>query len=295
MAEPIVRAVDVTKVYDTGKVKVEALRGVDLSIERGEMVAIVGPSGCGKTTLLNVLSSLDDLTSGEAFIEGEPIQTMSDRKRTRYRAERMGFVFQFFNLLPVLSAAENVELPLLVAGVKPHEARTRAREALALVGLAGEEDKRPAEVSGGQQQRVSIARALVNRPAIVWGDEPTGSLDSENSASIMELLRELNGEHDQTFVLVTHDPTVAAATDRIIRMRDGRIEDDGRGNGAGAEAATTGRPAAGTVATAITVDAAPRGAAVDAGSADRASAAAADGRSGGDESGGAPATPTPSE
>jgi putative ABC transport system ATP-binding protein len=241
MAEPIVRAVDVVKVYDTGKVQVRALRGVSLSIDPGEMVAIVGPSGCGKTTLLNVLSGLDDLTSGDAFIDGEPLKGMSDRRRTRYRAERMGFVFQFFNLLPVLSAAENVELPLLVAGVKPHEARQRAREALAMVGLAGEDDKRPSEVSGGQQQRVSIARALVNQPAIVWGDEPTGSLDSENSAAIMGLLRDLNREHGQTFVLVTHDPTVAQATDRIIRMRDGHIEDDGLGNGLAYAGAATGR------------------------------------------------------
>ena len=236
MGASIVRAVGVTKVYDTGKVQVRALRGVDLAIDRGEMVAIVGPSGCGKTTLLNVLSGLDDLTAGEAFIEGEPLQGMSDRRRTRYRAERMGFVFQFFNLLPVLSAAENVELPLLVAGVKPRDARARAREALAMVGLAGEEDKRPAEVSGGQQQRVSIARALVNQPAIVWGDEPTGSLDSENAAAIMELLRSLNREHAQTFVLVTHDPNVAAATDRIIRMRDGRIEADSRADSGSVDA-----------------------------------------------------------
>jgi putative ABC transport system ATP-binding protein len=229
MADPIVKAEGVHKVYDTGKIKVDALRGVDLTIERGEMVAIVGPSGCGKTTLLNVLSGLDDLTSGRAYIEGEPLQEMSDRKRTRYRAERMGFVFQFFNLLPVLSAAENVELPLLVSGSKPREARDRAHEVLRLVGLAGEEDKRPAEMSGGQQQRVSIARALVNRPAIVWGDEPTGSLDSENAGEIMALLRRLNREHNQTFVLVTHDASVAAATDRIVKMRDGLIEDDGRG------------------------------------------------------------------
>jgi putative ABC transport system ATP-binding protein len=247
MGASIVRAVGVTKVYDTGKVQVRALRGVDLAIDRGEMVAIVGPSGCGKTTLLNVLSGLDDLTAGAAFIEGEPLQGMSDRRRTRYRAERMGFVFQFFNLLPVLSAAENVELPLLVAGVKPHDARARAREALAMVGLAGEEDKRPAEVSGGQQQRVSIARALVNQPAIVWGDEPTGSLDSENAAAIMELLRSLNREHAQTFVLVTHDPNVAAATDRIIRMRDGRIEADSRADG-GSAAADFGEARAGAAA-----------------------------------------------
>jgi putative ABC transport system ATP-binding protein len=222
----------------------QALHEVSLTIAPNRITAFIGPSGCGKTTLLNVLSGLDDLTAGEAFIEEEPLQEMSDRRRTRYRAERMGFVFQFFNLLPVLSAAENVELPLLVAGVKPREARARALQALALVGLAGEEDKRPAEVSGGQQQRVSIARALVNQPAIVWGDEPTGSLDSENSAAVMELLRSLNREHGQTFVLVTHDPNVAAATDRIIRMRDGRIESDSGGDVRPA-AATSGEGRAG--------------------------------------------------
>lgn len=228
MPEPIVRAVNVHKVYNTGKIQVHALRGIDLTIEEGEMVAVVGPSGCGKTTLLNTLSGLDDFSPGEAFIAGEPIRNMSDRKRTRYRAERMGFVFQFFNLLPVLSAVENVELPLLVAGVKPKEARPRAAESLGLVGLSAELDKRPGEMSGGQQQRVSVARSLVNTPAIVWADEPTGSLDSENSEDIMQLLRSLNEEHGQTFVLVTHDLSVAGMTDRIIKMRDGLIEDDGR-------------------------------------------------------------------
>jgi putative ABC transport system ATP-binding protein len=225
-AEPIIEAVGVYKTYMTGRLEVPALRGVDLSIERGEMVAIMGPSGCGKTTLLNTLSGLDDLTAGEVRIEGRALHSMSDRQRTRYRAQRMGFVFQLFNLLPVLSASENVELPLLVAGVKTSEARRAAAHALELVGLAGEEGKRPQEMSGGQQQRVSIARALVNDPAIVWADEPTGSLDSETSADIMDLLTRLNREKDQTFVLVTHDPAVAATSDRIIRLRSGLIEGD---------------------------------------------------------------------
>src|SRR5680860_603085 len=178
--------------------------------------------------LLNRLSGDEGFSARDIIQAGEPIQKMSDRKRTRYRAERMGFVFQFFNLLPVLSAVENVELPLLVAGTKPKEARIRATDALGMVGLSTELDKRPGEMSGGQQQRASVARSLVNTPAIVWGDEPTGSLDSENSQDIMELLRSLNQEHGQTFILVTHDLSVAAMTDRIIKMRDGLIESDGR-------------------------------------------------------------------
>ncbi len=223
---PIITASDVAKTYDTGKVKVNALNGLDLIIRQGEMVAIMGPSGCGKTTLLNVLSGLDDLSAGEVVIAGSPLHAMKDRQRTRFRAEKMGFVFQAFNLMPVLSAAENVELPLLVAGVKPGNARKRAVEALDLVGLADQADKRPAEMSGGQQQRTTIARALVNRPAIVWADEPTGNLDSENSTAIMDLLVRLNQENSQTFVIVTHDPSVALKAHRIVRMRDGRIESD---------------------------------------------------------------------
>jgi len=222
----IIQAKEVRKTYDTGKVKVDALRGIDLSILRGEMVAVMGPSGCGKTTLLNVLSGLDDLTRGQVVIDDAPIHTMSDRKRTRYRAEKMGFIFQSFNLLPVLSAVENVELPLLMAGVKPGNARRRAQEALALVGLTGEARKLPAEMSGGQQQRVTVARALANEPAIVWADEPTGALDSETSGEVMNLLCQLNKEKSQTFVLVTHDIAVGRRADRILRMADGEIVEE---------------------------------------------------------------------
>jgi putative ABC transport system ATP-binding protein len=225
---PIIQATDIHKIYNSSVVKVHALKGVCLSIQRGEMVAVMGPSGCGKTTLLNTLSGLDDLTEGQVVVEGVPIHEMSDKKRTRYRAVKMGFVFQFFNLLPVLSAVENVELPLLVAEVKPGEARRRAKESLDRVGLADQAHKRPAAMSGGQQQRVTIARALVNEPAIVWADEPTGNLDSETARDVMDLLCRLNVDNEQTFVLVTHDPAVASRADRIVRMRDGRIESDQR-------------------------------------------------------------------
>ncbi|UCE98357.1 MAG: ABC transporter ATP-binding protein [Dehalococcoidia bacterium] len=222
----IIQATGVHKMYDTGKVTVNALRGVDMSVIRGEMVAIMGPSGCGKTTLLNVLSGLDDITGGKVVIDGAHIHNMTDKQRTRYRAEKMGFVFQSYNLLPVLSAVENVELPLLMVGVNPGNARRRALEALALVSLADEAPKRPAEMSGGQQQRVTIARALANEPAIVWADEPTGNLDSENATEIVELLCKLNKEKSQTFVIVTHDLAVGRKTDRILRMADGQIVEE---------------------------------------------------------------------
>ena len=222
----IIEATDIHKTYDTGKVKVVALRGVELSIRRGEMVAVMGPSGCGKTTLLNILSGIDDITEGQVVIDGTSIHVMPDKQCTRYRAEKMGFVFQSFNLLPVLSAVENVELPLLVGGVNPKKARQQAMEALALVGLAGEEQKRPLEMSGGQQQRVTIARALVNEPAIVWADEPTGNLDGETSAEIVELLCRMNKEKSQTFVIVTHDLAVGRRTNRILRMADGEIVEE---------------------------------------------------------------------
>jgi len=225
-AELMIEATGVQKVYAAGGLRVRALRGVDLGVRRGEMVAIMGPSGCGKTTLLNVLSGLDDLSDGEVYVDGESIKAMSDRRRTRFRAEKMGFIFQSYNLIPVLSAIENIELPLLVAGKKPKKAREWARDAIEMVGLADQARKRPAEMSGGQQQRITVARSLVNNPAIVWADEPTGALDSETSKGIMDLLVRMNEAQKQTFVLVTHDAAVAARAHRTIRMRDGRIASD---------------------------------------------------------------------
>jgi putative ABC transport system ATP-binding protein len=187
------------------------------------MVAIMGPSGCGKTTLLNCMSGLDTVDRGVILINGEDINKMSDDKRTEFRAKQMGFVFQFYNLLPVLSAVENVELPLLVSGTKASEARKRAMETLDLVHLADWGKHKPAQLSGGQRQRVTIARALVNRPAIVWGDEPTGDLDTQNASEIMGLITDLNRQHQQTFVIVTHAPEVAALCHRIVHMKDGQI------------------------------------------------------------------------
>jgi putative ABC transport system ATP-binding protein len=222
----IVQASGVHKIYHTGQVSVPALRGVDLSVWRGEMVAIMGPSGSGKTTLLNCLSGLDTADEGKITIEGVSLPGMTDRERTAYRARRMGFVFQFYNLLPVLSAVENVELPLLVSGVRLGEARKRALESLAQVGLAQRANHRPAELSGGERQRTTIARALVNRPALVWADEPTGDLDSETADEIMDVLVDLNREQQLTFILVTHDRRVGARCGRIVRMRDGLIEDE---------------------------------------------------------------------
>jgi putative ABC transport system ATP-binding protein len=221
-----VEAVDVVKTYQTDNVEVQALRGVSLAVPRGDMVAIMGPSGCGKTTLLNCLSGLDDVTSGLVRVGGVDIAGLSDNEKSDYRARAMGFVFQFYNLLPVLSAVENVEMPLLVSGTPAKEARDRAMAALDLVHLTDWASHRPAALSGGQRQRVTIARALVNDPAIVWADEPTGDLDSKNADEIMELVVSLNERNAQTFVIVTHDHHIAQSTNRIINMIDGRIVEE---------------------------------------------------------------------
>ena len=225
---PIVEAIGVEKTYGSGTVEVRALNGVDLTLERGEMAAIMGPSGCGKTTLLNCLSGLDSIDGGDVRIEGVSLRDLSDRERTDYRARRMGFVFQFYNLMPVLTAVENVELPLLIAHVAQSEARKRALEALDLVGLAGRADHLPDALSGGERQRATIARALANDPAIVWADEPTGDLDSENAQEIVDLMRRLNVERGLTFLIVTHDIAVGRRTDRIVRMLDGQIVEEQR-------------------------------------------------------------------
>ena len=227
MPEPIITATGIHKIYDTGTVKVNALRGVNLTVERGEMVAIMGPSGCGKTTMLNCLSGLDEIESGQVVIDGVVLHDLPDDNRSDYRARNMGFVFQLYNLLPVLSAVENVELPLLVSGVRPAEARTRSMDLLELVGLSDRAQHLPGELSGGQRQRVTIARALVNNPSIVWADEPTGDLDSETASDIMDLMCKLNVENGQSFVLVTHSDDVGKRAHRIVRMRDGAIVDDG--------------------------------------------------------------------
>lgn len=221
--DEIIRAQSVVKTYDTGGTKLDALKAIDLTVRRGEMVAIMGPSGCGKTTMLNCLSGLDSVNDGQIWLEGQDLATMGDRARTNYRARRMGFIFQVYNLLPVLSAVENVELPLLVSGTRPGDARKRAMAALETVGLAEWARHKPAELSGGQRQRVTIARSLVNNPAIVWADEPTGALDSKSATEIMALLRTLNREKGLTLVIVTHDPGVGKLSHRIVRMQDGSI------------------------------------------------------------------------
>ena len=223
MRDVVIEARGVVKTYDTGDVQVHALRGVNLQIRRGEMVAIMGPSGCGKTTLLNSLSGLDDFEAGVVLINGTDLSTMPDDRKTEFRARDMGFIFQTYNLLPVLNSAENVELPLIVSGTKPKVAREKALESLDRVGLRDKAKNRPNQLSGGQRQRVTVARALVNRPAIIWADEPTGALDSQTATEIMDLIVDLNSNDGQTCVIVTHDPKVAARCHRTIQMGDGQI------------------------------------------------------------------------
>jgi putative ABC transport system ATP-binding protein len=228
-SEPIIHAHEVVKTYRSRDVVVKALNKVSFAVQPGEMVAVMGPSGCGKTTLLNCLSGLDLIDSGDVSIAGRLLRTMSDDALSEYRAKSMGFVFQAYNLLPVLTVQENVELPLILAGNSQKNARDQATGKLDLVGLGDRIDHLPAELSGGQQQRVAIARALANDPSIVWADEPTGNLDSTNAGEIMELLKNLNKEQGQTFVLVTHSDQVGGMADRIVRMSDGVIIDDGNG------------------------------------------------------------------
>ncbi|MET0835316.1 MAG: ABC transporter ATP-binding protein [Thermoleophilaceae bacterium] len=221
----VLEARSLAKTYDTGGAKVLALRGVDLAIARGEFVAIMGPSGCGKSTLLNLLAGLDRPTAGEVRLDGERIDQLSETELARLRRRHIGVVFQFFNLMPTLSAVENVELPLLLVGRRRKDARRSANELLSDLGIGDKHAAAPVQLSGGQQQRVALARALANTPDIVLGDEPTGNLDSAAAREVLGLLRAAR-DRGQTVLLVTHDARVAAAADRVITLRDGLVSDE---------------------------------------------------------------------
>jgi putative ABC transport system ATP-binding protein len=221
----VLEARSLAKTYDTGGAKVFGLRGVDLSIERGEFVAIMGPSGCGKSTLLNLLAGLDRPTSGEVWLDGERIDKLSETELARLRRRKVGFVFQFFNLVPTLSVVENVELPLLLVGRRRSDARRSANDLLSELGIADKHNTAPALLSGGQQQRVALARALANTPDVVLGDEPTGNLDSAATREVLGLLRAAR-DRGQTLLVATHDARVAAAADRIVTLRDGLVSDE---------------------------------------------------------------------
>jgi len=225
----MIKVQDITKVYNIGPIEIRAVNGLDVAIDAGEFLSIVGPSGSGKTTLLHLIGLLDAPTSGSISIDDMETGALSAKELTRLRREKIGFVFQEFNLLPVLNARENVELPLRYLKVSGEERHRRAMQALDMVGLTDRANNRPSQLSGGEQQRVAIARALVTNPVLVLADEPTGELDTYNTCKVIELMRDLNRETGQTFAIVTHDPMVADYTRRIITLRDGKVASDTAG------------------------------------------------------------------
>jgi len=222
----ILRTNDVSKQYQMGKVMVDALTGIDFAIEQGEFVAIMGPSGSGKSTLLHLLGGLDQPTEGEVALDGQALSELSDKQATLTRRHNVGFIFQFYNLVPTLNAEENIALPLLIDGQRPREYSERVDHLLELVGLTGRRSHKPDQLSGGEQQRVAIARALITEPAIILADEPTGNLDSTSGNEILKLLRQLCDELDQTIVMVTHAPKDASYADKIVFLKDGQIIDE---------------------------------------------------------------------
>ena len=222
-----IEARGVTKTYGDGQAAVMALRGVDLQVAKGRFLAIMGPSGSGKSSLLYILGGMEQPTSGQVLVEGEDLAAMDDKRRTLMRRQRLGFIFQAFNLLPALTAEENVRVPLQLGGLSTRGAAERAAEALELVGIGHRRRHLPSSLSGGEQQRVAIARALAARPAVLLADEPTGNLDSANSRQVTDILRRLVDQQQQTLVMVTHDAEVAGYADQIIRFRDGQVESDG--------------------------------------------------------------------
>jgi putative ABC transport system ATP-binding protein len=228
MSDHVIETKDLKKIYTMGTVEVRALDGVSFSIDRGDVVAIMGPSGSGKSTLMNLLGCLDRPTSGNYLLDGEEVHTLDDDQLASIRNRKVGFVFQSFNLLPRATALSNVELPMRYAGIEKKVRLERSGSALESVGLGDRIHHKPTELSGGQQQRVAVARALVNDPAILMADEPTGNLDSKSGKEIMELLKNLNQQRGTTLIIVTHDPMIAAQANRIIRLRDGLIEEDNR-------------------------------------------------------------------
>lgn len=224
--ESIIHVFDLTRVYQMGEVEVRALDGVNMKINEGEFVSVMGPSGSGKTTLLNMIGALDNASSGAVFVNRINVANMDDEQQTNLRLRNIGFIFQFYNLVPVLTAYENVELPLVFAGEPEESRRKKAIEFLELVGLGKQMDHLPAELSGGEQQRVAIARSLANGPALVIADEPTGELDTKMGREIVKILQDLNKELNQTILMVTHDPAIGKLADRLLRMRDGKIVDE---------------------------------------------------------------------